>query len=196
LIDYEVVLPGISVDDFMDNRHRLGRREYERKQVEYVFNQLSKEGLICPTANFRGKLRYSITDKELSHLVEDLNRFQYLQLRLFIIKWYYFERPSEKEENRIRFFWDDRSIKSNFQEADQTRTEFKRLEKILHSKPEFIELKRVLESRFNRLEREVENRVKELREKYRTTLQKYEFLHEIIERICPAILQEHFVYDK
>jgi hypothetical protein len=183
---YSAILPGISIDDFIDNKQSYGN--YERQDIEYALNTLSKEGLIKAIRVFHGKPRYVVADEKLGNMIVDLNKFYCLELRFLEIKWNYYAGPTEEEQERLKLYLDQPSCKALFQQSELMRNEFQRMEQSYDNK-EFIDAKNELSNHYDKLKHKIDDTIKNLREKHATALQRYEFLHDVIRMICPAVLQ-------
>ena len=188
VIEYIATVPGISIDDYMDDymtKKSQISRSYKREHIEHAFDLLEKEGLIKRITVFRHKPRYVIADNTLVEFINDLYRFWLLELRLLETKWNYFEAPTEKEKERITL----RSLQHILQSTDLVRNEFKKIER---HKPtaEFLEVKKQLENYFKKLQHEVRGSIKDIKKRHGEILQKYDFLHDVIGIVCPAVLQK------
>lgn len=180
------LIPGVTINDFSMNYFRS---KYKQEDVEDAFDLLSKEGLIRPTVIFPGETRYIITDNILSELIKDLQRLRLRERQLLKTKWSYYIEPSLEEKERAKFLLREGSANEYFHRAKIMRNEFIQMEKQRPPNTDFLEAKKDLDKYFKKLEHEVQTSIENIKKKYGQTLQRYDFLHDVIRIVTPAVLQ-------
>ena len=184
-VQFKVMVHGLSIDDFMINTSRYGG--YKRQDIESAFELLLNEHLITDLMEYNGKTRYVIADKSLAELIKQLDMFWHLEVHLLELKWLFYDKPIEEEQERIRLILDEMPLRGILHKAEIVRSEFIKL-KDMHPGI-YALIKNDLDGYFNMLNYVVNEVVNNLKKKYSSTLQKYEFLHDVIRMICPAVLQ-------
>jgi hypothetical protein len=184
-VQFKVMVHGLSIDDFMANKSLYGR--YKRQDVERAFDLLLKEHLITALMKYNGKTRYVITDNSLAELIKQLDMFWHLELHLLELKWCFYERPVDRDQERIRLILGEMPLRRIVQKAEIVRSEFTKLKNIRPGI--YTSIKNDLDAYFNMLSYVVNEVINNLKKKHSSTLQKYEFLNDVISMICPAVLQ-------
>ena len=184
-VQFKVMVHGLSIDDFMTNTSHYGG--YKRQDIEHAFDLLLKERLITALMEYNGKTRYVIADKSLAELIKQLDMFWHLELHVLQLKWHYYDKPNEEEQGRTRLILGQTSFRRIAQKSEMVRNEFTKLKK---THPGIYALiKNDLDPYFSKLNYVVNEVILNLKKKYSSTLQKYEFLHDVIRMICPPLLQ-------
>ena len=92
------------------------------------------------------------------------------------------------EEERAKFLLSEESANKEFHRAQIMRNEFKKMEKHRPT-TDFLEAKKELDEYFKKLEHEVQASIENIKRKHGQTLQRYDFLHDVIKIVSPAVLQ-------
>jgi hypothetical protein len=82
----------------------------------------------------------------------------------------------------------EESANKEFHRAQIMRNEFKKMEKH-RPNTDFLEAKKELDEYFKKLEHEVQASIENIKKKHGQILQRYNFLHDVIEIVSPAVLQ-------
>lgn len=157
--------------------------KFEHTDVEKAFVLLMKNGLIKAALDFHGdETRYVLADGRLRDFIEALRNIHEREFDLLFHKWSFFEEPSKDEQSRINRL---RAFKETRIRVPASK---KDLKKDVLKYDEY--LKKVLEVDLEDLYHDPDSEgVDFIWLIHGLTIQKYEFLQDIIRVICPRIIE-------
>jgi hypothetical protein len=134
--DYRLELPGVAIDEFLKNNF-IGTGRFNQEDVEKAASLLIQEGLLESCMVFRGQTRYKVADQRLRHMIEILRDFHYGEFNILLCKWEDFEKPTDKEVERIRWLLGAEESERIFRSAEMKRDRNKELMKTSKSLQEY-----------------------------------------------------------
>lgn len=178
-------LPGMSINSFIDKRHKY---KTTRQLIEAMFIILHEFGVIAPVGQFRGETRYVITDHELLDLILDIHRLNDLEKEFNSVWFRHFDKPNEEQLNKIKLFYPDEKSTNDYLmkleiQRFQNRKEL-RTKKGTHYFESYRKRGGFLMNQFRLQEIDF---VESMRKKHDKTIQKYEYLSDLLSFICPML---------
>ncbi len=182
---FQYTIPGMSINDFVNKRHRY---KAVRRQVERMFEILNEIGIIRPTGQFRGETRYTITDDELLNLILDIHQLSSLEKDFNRIWFRGFDKPNKEQLDKMKLFYPDEKSINNYLMKLEIQRYQNRKELTVRKGSHFFERYRKLgKSLSNQFKVQKIDFVRTVRKEHDKTIQKYEYLSDIISSICPML---------
>jgi hypothetical protein len=190
--EYEVSIPGISISEFIANDLHNNNELPAREVREENFKCLEELGLINKCAKrIHKEYRYVIADNALSDFILDLRYILGLEHKIFDIEFRYFRNPASDERERLFLLYGKRAAKDMLNSARIARDRFrggliknyadeKTISKALEILREVGEIRK----------RNLSEGIRKVKIKHTSTIQKYDYLREVIRIICPMLLQQ------
>ena len=152
---------------------------------------LLERGIIRSIMGFRDKTRYVIADSALTDFVTEFSRYCELENEFLNFKWQYLTHPTLNEQQSRKVLYSDetKSVKF-FNNRELQLHQFKQAVKKKNNE-EILKLQTRLEEYPHRFEEIRLEYLNHLNEKYRGIINKYNFLHEIIQIISPLLYSIH-----
>jgi DNA-binding PadR family transcriptional regulator len=182
---FQYTLPGMSINDFINKRYRF---KATRRLVESLFVILHEIGIIGPIGQFRGETRYIIMDDEFHDLILDIHRLNDLGKELDSVWFRHFDKPSKEQLEKMKLFYADEKSANSYLMKLEIQRYLNRKEIVKRKGPHYFEtyLKRGT-SLLNQFTQQKIDFVKSLRKKHEKTIQRYEYLSDVIGSICPML---------
>jgi DNA-binding PadR family transcriptional regulator len=178
-------LPGMSINGFIDKRHKY---KTTRQHVEAVFLILHEIGVIRPVGQFRGETRYAITDHELLDLILNIHRLNDLEKEFNSVWFRHFDKPSKAQLDKIKLFYSDEKSTNNYLMKLEIQRFQNRKELMTKKGTHYFEsYQKKGGSLMNQFRLQEVDFVESIRKKHDKTIQKYEYLFDLLSSICPML---------
>jgi hypothetical protein len=139
LAKYILNLPGVSKEEFLTYHNKFSELKFTDEEIDRAFLLLKESGIIRPHIVLENEVRYILTDNELQELIKNISHFFEHEIILLILKWRYFEKPTEEEKKRLIWIFGKEYGKRIIQRAEICMYDNKRAIKRCQNVNEYCE---------------------------------------------------------
>lgn len=148
---------------------------------------MEQYGLIKKAMMYGGEVRFMLTNSSLNDLAHELMFTRLLEAKYLEYKWQYSRLPNEAEFERLNWILGKELAYNRFEEIKKYRNRHGLRWKLMDRKTR-QQHRKDLEKQFKEKYTELKDKVDWVKEKYSVVLKDFEFLHDVIEIICPMVV--------